>query len=235
MRLHCGPIPESPDFKPEATGWRPLREPSPAVFVWLASAVGLGLGAASVAAWAATASSTRILSISFQSRQPGDMLPVVVLLLMAAGVLASVLLLIVVHELLHAAVFPGWWLGPRTIIGVWPSMGLFYAHYDGPQSRSRFLLVLLMPFLVLTLGLWLVDLLFPSGWGGVLGALSILNALFAGGDLLGAAIIAAQVPVNAELRNQGWKTWWRVPSVDAEEPAKAALAADVAVEAVQET
>jgi len=59
MRLHFGPIPESPEFQPEATGWRPLREPSVGVFVWIASAVGLVAGALAVMAWAATASNTQ--------------------------------------------------------------------------------------------------------------------------------------------------------------------------------
>jgi hypothetical protein len=230
MRLHFGPVPESPEFQPEATGWRPLREPSPAVFVWIGTAVGLVAGAAMIVLWVLTASDARVISVTLKAEGSG----LALVLLLAAAALLSVLLLIVVHELLHAAVFPGGWLSPRTILGVWPAMAIFYAHYDGPQSRNRFLLVGLMPVLVLTLGLWLVDLIFPTGWGGVLAVYSVLNAMFAGGDLVGAAITAAQVPANAEIRNQGWKTWWRVPTVDAEEPARAA-AASVPPEAVQET
>jgi hypothetical protein len=48
-------------------------------------------------------------------------------------------------------------------------------------------------------------------------------------------MIAWQVPVNAEVRNQGWKTWWRVPTVDVEEPLLAAGAEQMpAVETPQE-
>jgi hypothetical protein len=109
------------------------------------------------------------------------------------------------------------------MLGAWPAIGVFYAHYEGPQSRNRMLVVLLMPLLVITGGLWLIEMLFPTGWGSVLGAFSIVNALFAGGDVLATGIIAWQVPANAEVRNQGWKTWWRVPTVDVEEPAATAM------------
>jgi hypothetical protein len=232
MRLHYGPTPESPEFQPEATGWRPLREPSVGALVWLASGVGLVAGALAIVVWTATASNTEVVTVTVKLDGPWA---AVAGLLAISAFLGGVLLLIVVHELLHAAVFPGWWPSPKTILGVWPSMGVFYAHYDGPLSRNRFLLVLMMPFLVLTVGLWLFDLMVPTGWGGVLAAISILNAMFAGGDLLGTAMIAAQVPANAQVRNQGWKTWWRVPTVDVEERVKGTVAASIPIEAVQET
>jgi hypothetical protein len=207
MRLHFGAVPESPDFHPQEEGWTPLREPSATVFVWIASGVGVVVGLLIAVLWAGTVPGGEILSISFQGRFPA--LPIVIAI---AKVLGAIALLIVVHELLHAAIFPGWWLSRQTIIGIWLSKGLFYAHYDGPMSRNRCLLVLVTPFLVLTVGLWLVELVFQTGWG-LFPGWSVLNAMLAGGDILATGMIAWQIPATAEVRNQGWRTWWRVPPV----------------------
>ena len=227
MRLHFGPIPESSEFQPQATGWRPLQEPRPGMFVLLASGVGLIAGAIMGALWMTTAHEAKPIGLSITT----DSVEVALLYLLGTLV-GGGLLLVVVHELLHAAAFPGGWRSERTILGAWPRMGVFYAHYDGPQSRNRALVVFLMPFLVLTLGLWLVDLAFPSGWSGLLAACSVVNAAFAGGDLLAAAMIGWQLPANAQMRNQGWQTWWRVPTIDAGGPAQAA--ASLPAEAMHE-
>ncbi len=216
MRLHFGPIPENPDFHPEQTGWSPLREPSAAMFSWLGGGVGVLNGAVAVALWMLPAGENRTIGLTISTSDASG--AAVSALIALAWLLGSLILLIVVHELLHAVCFPGGLTSPRTMIGVWPTIGVFYAHYDGPQSRNRMLVVLLMPLLVISGGLWLVEMLFPTGWGSALGAFSIVNAMFAGGDVLATGMIAWQVPANAEVRNQGWKTWWRVPTVDVEEP-----------------
>src|SRR5688572_3307923 len=104
MRLHCGPTPENPEFRPEATGWRPLREPSVGVLVWLASGVGLVAGALAILVWAATASDKAAVTVTVKLDGPWV---AVAGLLAISAFLGGVLLLIVVHELLHAAVFPG--------------------------------------------------------------------------------------------------------------------------------
>jgi hypothetical protein len=219
MRLHFGPIPESPDFHPEQTGWRPLREPSAAVFSLLGGGVGLLTGAVAVPLWMLPQGDRNTIGITI-STSDGQSAAVSAIAALA-WLLGSLVLLVVVHEILHAVCFPGGLASRRTMIGVWPRIGVFYAHYDGPLSRNRMLVVLLMPLLVISGGLWLVEMLFPTGWGNALGAFSIVNAMFAGGDVLATGMIAWQVPANAEVRNQGWKTWWRVPTVDVEEPAAA--------------
>jgi hypothetical protein len=106
-------------------------------------------------------------------------------------------LLVVVHEFIHASVHP---LGGRSnasVIGFWPSRVLFYGHYTGALSRERFLAILLAPFLVLSVLPLLVALtgaLPPGLAGSTLAWCSTLNALFACGDLFGAALVAAQIP-----------------------------------------
>jgi len=210
MRLHFGPVPENPDFHPQEDGWTPLREPSAGVFVLLASGVGIVVGVLVAMLWAATVESGIILQLKFNSRDVSTAIPIAIAIAMVLGAIA---LLIAVHELLHAAVYPGGWLSRRTIIGMWLSKGLFYAHYDGSLSRNRFVLTLLTPFLVLTLGIWLAEVVLRTGWGP-LPAWSVLNAMFAGGDILATGMVVWQLPSRAEVRNQGWNTWWRLPGGD---------------------
>jgi len=39
--------------------------------------------------------------------------------------------------------------------------------------------------------------------------LAILNAAAASGDIIGFFLVLFQVPSGAQVRNQGWKTFWR--------------------------
>jgi hypothetical protein len=192
MRLHCGPIPPSPDFGAEPP-WQALREPSPWGFQFLAVPISLAVAAVMAMAWftltplANPKASQSVIAIG-----------------------GSFLGLIVVHELIHAACHPRAGLCPRSILGFWPSRCLFYAHYDGELPRNRLLVVLLMPLLVLSvLPLLVASLLqITSGWAAFL---SILNAACACGDLLAAGMFAWQIPAGGILRNQGWRTYWRLP------------------------
>ena len=205
MRLHYGPIPETPNFHPDAEGWTPLREPSAGLFVWIASGVGIVSGIVAAFAWAAILPDGVNLSYTIRGNDPRPWLSALAGLAIVFGFLAA---LIAFHELLHAAVFPGWWLSPRTLIGVWPSKGMFYAHYEGPLSRNRFLLVLLTPLAVLSVLPWLAEAIFQTGWA-LLPVISVVNAMAAGGDIFAAALIAWQVPAGATMQNQGWRSWWR--------------------------
>ncbi len=123
----------------------------------------------------------------------------------------SLAVLVVVHELLHAIVHPRLGRTPATIIGLWPSRLLFFAHYSGPLTRNRFLLVFAMPFLVITIlplavaatGILPSLLVFVTAW------FSFWNAAFACGDCLGMALILFQIPRSAIVQNKGWRTYWK--------------------------
>jgi hypothetical protein len=207
MRLHYGGVPTSRDFHPEETGWTKLREPQPWLMMWLS--LPLGILAAMLVGWAWIVLGGVQPRVSFQARSTGQ-----VLAGLGIGV-ASVLALIVIHELLHAAVMPDFGLSRKTIIGVWPSHGMFYAHHEGELTKGRFLLVFLTPLLVVSVLVPAACLL--SGWKPPwLALLTILNALFACGDLFGALLISFQVPRGAICRNQGWMTWWRRPEKEAQ-------------------
>ena len=125
--------------------------------------------------------------------------------------LLSVPALIVVHELLHAVVHPDFGRSRLTIIGAWPSRLLFYAHYSGPLTRDRFVAVLAMPFLVITvLPLAVVATgVLPPGVTMAAAWFSTCNALFACGDYFGIGLILAQVPRSAIVQNKSWRTYWK--------------------------
>jgi len=86
---------------------------------------------------------------------------------------------------------------------------LFYAHYDGELTRNRFVAILLMPLLVISVLPLVVAAVIGASSGWVVFA-SSLNALMACGDILGAGMVLFQVPSAAIVRNQGWRTYWRM-------------------------
>jgi hypothetical protein len=196
MRFHVGPIPI--EFTPDET-WRPLKEPNPVLLQFFAVPVGMAVAAAVGYCW------TRLglpLSATIDSKQAPWAL---------AGALLSFPLVIVVHELLHALVAPSWGRERATIIGVWPSHLLFYAHYSGALTRNRFLVIFATPFLVISiLPLVLAALIpIPPVALSIAAWFSIWNALFACGDWIGFFLVLAQVPKLALVQNEGWKTFWK--------------------------
>lgn len=69
-----------------------------------------------------------------------------------------------------------------------------------------------MPFLVVSVLPLLAAAIFglpESGKGEWIAWCSTLNALFSCGDLFGIALIWAQVPRHALVRNKGYKTFWK--------------------------
>ena len=204
MRFHYGAVPEDPDFQPEAEGWQPIREPGP----WALQLIALPAAAILLVI------SVGLLNLVFageffKGQPPPTTNPLPVWLL-----LSILILLIPVHELLHAVVHPGWGLSSNSVIGLWLPKALFYAHYEGPMSRNRFLLVFAMPYIVLSL--LPIPLIAVSAVFGlsvatvlVLAFISIIAGLSAGGDLVGFLLILLQIPASAVVRNKGWKTYWK--------------------------
>ncbi len=87
---------------------------------------------------------------------------------------------------------------------------LFYAYYNGPMSRDRFLLVFAMPFLVISVLPLLIAavLALPEIVTSILAWFSIWNAIFACGDILGFVLILFQVPRRSLIRNKSWRSFW---------------------------
>lgn len=194
MRFHLGGIPAPRDFVPDDS-WKQLREPGPWLMQLLALPIGIGLALLVGALWIWATP----LPVEFFKSRAFPSLGLVSL----AGLVA-------VHELIHAMAHPQGGKSDRTVLGFWPSRLLFYAHYDGELTRNRFLAILAMPTLVISL-LPLAVALVTRQSHGLVAWLSSMNILFACGDLFGVLLLVFQVPPHAVCHNSGWRTFWRPP------------------------
>jgi Putative zincin peptidase len=218
MRFHFGVPPEDETFDPQAEGWLPIREPVPRVLMLIAIPVAIGLfllwGVLCFLVFPVEQFVPEIIPISEKVIQ--IQIPIVASILETSiwPFLTILILFIPIHELIHALCFPDRGLSSRTFIGVWPSRGFFYAHYEGSMPRNRFLLVLAAPFIALSLmpitliaGLrflgWLPEIMLSLAW------LSLVNSLGAAGDLIGVWRVSSRIPRAAMVRNKGWKTYWK--------------------------
>jgi hypothetical protein len=202
MRFRIGIVPPNESFQPELDGWIKFREPTMLVF-WLCALpvaaftlVGLLIAIASVGDPSA--------KIVIKTRDVTAGRVAFVFLLTVLGFCAVLL----AHELIHLLAHPKAGLSRDSIVGVWPRAFVFYAFYDNEMSRNRFLVMIALPFMVLSLGpvllfwmsrkvlLWLVFVALINGIGSCF-------------DLLVIAMVLAQVPSNAVIRNKGWLTYWK--------------------------
>lgn len=213
MRVHIGPPPCSPDFDPVHEGWIQLREPTPIMLQFIAAPIAVALSIVLYLGWSKL-TPIAVSNDGLASRTPiteTDAGPAHDFVGPSQAVLCIVggfFLLILVHELLHAFSMPDWGLTPQTLIGVWPSRMLFYAAHLSQLSKVRFIIVFMTPLIVLTIVPLLTCVALQAG-NTVVATVSVVNGACACGDLVGAAMVAWQVPRTAQVRNQGWQTWWR--------------------------
>src|SRR5689334_3433542 len=130
MRFCLGKVPPNEEFLPERDG-RKIREPGFLVLY----ALGVPVAATTVLALTVTIASVGDRSAKIVIK-PGDVTPlrIVVGLLLAV---ASFLAALAIHELLHLVAHPGNGLSRNSVVDIWPSRGVAFAHYDGEISRNR--------------------------------------------------------------------------------------------------
>ncbi len=187
MRFHIGEIPDSPDFVPDAS-WTRMPEPTPWVMQLLALPIGLGLAL--------------VLGVLWFRLTPLGQAPAPSL----GGCFGALLAIVPLHEVLHLAAHP------RTgdsIVGFWPSRLLFYTHYHNELPCRRFLAVLLAPIVLISF-LPLALCALTATASAFLAVASVVNAMFASGDVFAVGLLLAQVPLHARLRNKGWRVYWKV-------------------------
>lgn len=205
MRFHYGEIPKVESFDPEVDGWASIREPSPLLMN----------GLAIPAAFLMCGLTIGLLSLAGEGGPPPILRPSEVesASLSFLLILAIILISIPLHELVHALAHPHFGLSSNSILGLWLSRGLFYAHYEGEMSRNRFLAILALPFLILSmLPVIIVGFAGPSTSTRILGYLvivALVNSLLASGDAVGFGLILSQIPSSAVVRNKGWKSFWK--------------------------
>lgn len=189
MRFALGKIPDNLDFKPEEQGWRSIREPPVWLVQILAVPSALALALLLGLAW-------KQVHIVGGSRPP------------LIGMLALLLPIFAVHELAHVALHPGCGSRRETIVGLWPSRLMFYAHYDGMLTRGRFVTILLAPFCLLSL-LPLAIALVIGYAPFMIFFVTFLNGIGCCADVLGVFVILSLVPRGALTRNKSWRTYYR--------------------------
>lgn len=111
------------------------------------------------------------------------------------------------HELLHLIFVPGFLTSNKVFLGITYFGG--FAYSEEVLSKSRFILILLSPFVV-------ISIMLP----GILGVLNLLNPLIkflllvsamgSGVDMLSLVLILIQVPAGACLTCNGMRTYWKI-------------------------
>jgi Putative zincin peptidase len=211
MRLKYGKVAPSAEFDPGQGGWRRVRQPGLGSFYLLgAPLAAVTVGSLSVAIAAVGDTSHRIVI------RPDDfsVWRVACVVMLTVGGFFAVL---AVHEGIHLLAHPGSGRTPSSIVGVWPSRGVLYAYYAGEISRNRFVFMVALPFLLLSVGpvalFWAVGRVYL--W---LAFVALLNGVGSCFDLLVIALCVCQVPGRAVLRHHGWDTYWRPAVTEAAEP-----------------
>jgi hypothetical protein len=206
MRFRYGPIPEDDVFHPEAQGWSDLHEPRPLFLNILAIPISILLMGATIYA----------ISLAWE----GGLLAIIREILEQSGpnpFLVSLIVVVIsipIHELVHLFVHPQFGRSNKSIIGLWLSRGIFYAHYEGVVSRNRFLSILAAPYLVLAwlpvIILALIDISVPIAYVEILVQAALINSALPAGDVLGFFLMVSQVPSSACVKNKGWKSYWKL-------------------------
>lgn len=114
--------------------------------------------------------------------------------------------IIFTHELLHLVFVPDFLTSDKAFLGITYFGG--FAYSEEVLSKSRFILVLLTPFVV-------ISIILP----GILGALNLLNPLLkfmiltnamgSSVDMLNLVLVLVQVPAGAYLTCNGTRTYWK--------------------------
>jgi hypothetical protein len=113
---------------------------------------------------------------------------------------------VIVHEFVHLASYP---LGQRRRgLGIWMQRAVAYAYYLGPISRNRMVVVLLMPFVVLSLVPLIAATMIKMDTPA-LAFVSIWNGVGATIDLHFALTFLRRFDRHTEIRNDGGVVWWR--------------------------
>jgi hypothetical protein len=133
------------------------------------------------------------------------------MLLLLVGLLAVFAALIVVHEFIHACLFPGGPFGAHTTFGDLISRGMFYSFYDQDISRNRLLASVSAPFFVLSVLPTLLMICFGS-YPFEIVFFTVIHTICAGGDLSTIAVVLTHIPSRVICRNKGYETWYKQTS-----------------------
>ncbi|MFC4800190.1 DUF3267 domain-containing protein [Neobacillus sp. GCM10023253] len=127
------------------------------------------------------------------------------------GVIFLIIFLVILHELLHLIFIPNFIRSENTFIGLTWFGG--FAVTEEVISKSRFILITIAPFLIISVVLPVI-----LGFFGLLTStlkfLIIVNSLASSVDMLNLLLIMNQVPNSSILKNNGHKTYWNHKQTD---------------------
>lgn len=195
MRFINGSPPESRTLDPVAAGWTPLREPGKGYAVTVALVTSPFL----LGAIAILLHNDSVWRPLFRAH-PWAL----------AGFVMGLLAMVPAHEFIHAVAYGCSLRSPKLLVVCWLRRGLVYVVYDEPLVRDRVLFMLAAPFLIMS-GLPLCLLTFISAACLPLaGFFCLLHTGLCAGDFATFVRLYMQVPADALIHNQGWKTYWAV-------------------------
>ena len=111
---------------------------------------------------------------------------------------------LIVHELLHVVLVPNFIKSRKTFWGITPFGG--FVSTTEEMSKTRFVLLCVFPFVVLSLIMPIVFSLLGL-FSGFIAFLALLNALSSSIDIFNMFLIGIQVPNGSCIINNGFETY----------------------------
>ena len=130
------------------------------------------------------------------------------------GALLACIVFIPLHELLHLVLHPQGGRSDQSILVLWPAKFRFGVYYEGSMSRTRWLLMRIAPFMVLSVipaVLWTAFQYVPYNYDlkTFISVVVVLNAVGCGGDVIAMFLVLFQVPPSASMVFRAGRAYWR--------------------------
>lgn len=192
MKFHVGSIQEK---SIEGDNWIVVRKPTIKKWQFLVAPIGLFNLFLFIVLWRIFTPAIDVFeSVSF------PVTPIIFLL--------SLIGLLVIHEFVHTLFHPQMGFSKKSFIGFWPSKMLLYSIYNGKVSRKKFIIILLMPFIIISF-IPLLLAIFKDYFNIFLAYITIANAFVSAGDISEIIIVLKQVPSNSIIVRSGWDYYWK--------------------------
>lgn len=105
--------------------------------------------------------------------------------------------IVILHEFIHLITHPQAGMSNESIVGMLPKRLVFYAAYQGEQSRRRLIITLMSPLVLLTIPPFLIAPWVTPSVVPFLAGLSIFNGMASTGDMMLTYKVIREVPPDA--------------------------------------
>jgi len=130
------------------------------------------------------------------------------IILAILGFISFNIIIIIVHEFLHAIIFPEKLSSDNIIFGVYRS-SMFFAFYKLDMKRERMIICMLFPILLLSM-VPLVFIIMLNINLPIINFLILYHITLSSGDLVGVYLILINSPKGCYLKNKGYHTYYRM-------------------------